>query len=345
RAPPASRCTNCKRNGDNAPQLQPRRDLPLAWNWKQAHQQQKDGSATSRPRLQGRRRLHHPGRGAFRLPPPTPCPWSPPFKGWGFYLSISPSLAVFCSFMAMCVQRWSGVVRMGAVVGGGKEGEEDEELRQTKEQAAARRRWEALIREQKIKTLTPREAGYTFKLTDKVLLDVRPSNERQKAWVKGSTWIPIFDVDTSVDLGGLSKKVSNFVMDEIGRNFVQQVEEKFSKDTDIMLVCQKGLRSLAACEQLYNAGFENLFWVQGGLEAAEEEDFEREGSQPFKLAAIGGISEFFGWTDQQRAQAAKEGLGYRLVFTGRLVGALVLLDALFLGAQRIGPMLQEMQPR
>jgi len=30
-------------------------------------------------------------------------------------------------------------------------------------------------------------------------------------------------------------------------------------------------RSLAAYEQLYNAGFENLFWVQGGLEAAEEE--------------------------------------------------------------------------
>ena len=164
---------------------------------------------------------------------------------------------------------------MGAVVGGGQEGEEDEELRQTKEQAAARRRWETLvrfihspllgipcllilfasfpcnnwgwqwckfllkylgskmrcwilwvlpallsckcnmclnsapwnyvifgdmsilkfwaadylydcgmlclkIREQKIKTLTPREAGYTFKLTDKALLDVRPSNERQK---------------------------------------------------------------------------------------------------------------------------------------------------------------------
>jgi len=110
-------------------------------------------------------------------------------------------------------------------------------------------------------------------------------------------------------------------------------------------VCQKGLRSLAACEQLYNAGFENLFWVQGGLEAAEEEDFEREGSQPFKLAAIGGVSEFFGWTDQQRRQAAKEGLGYRLVFTGRLVGALVLLDALFLGAQRIGPLLQELQSR
>ncbi|GJN21490.1 hypothetical protein PR202_gb08970 [Eleusine coracana subsp. coracana] len=128
------------------------------------------------------------------------------------------------------------------------------------------------IREQKIKTLTPREAGYTFKLTNKALLDVRPSNERQKAWVKGSTWIPVFDVDTSADLGGLSKKFTNFVMgilqseltdilvyttgsvvggvaarhchliNEIFRNFVQQVEEKFSKDTDIILVCQKGLR-------------------------------------------------------------------------------------------------------
>lgn len=31
------------------------------------------------------------------------------------------------------------------------------------------------------------------------------------------------------------------------------------------------IRSLAACEQLYNAGYKNLFWVQGGLEAAEEE--------------------------------------------------------------------------
>ena len=30
-------------------------------------------------------------------------------------------------------------------------------------------------------------------------------------------------------------------------------------------------RSLAACELLYNAGYKNLFWVQGGLEAADEE--------------------------------------------------------------------------
>jgi hypothetical protein len=47
--------------------------------------------------------------------------------------------------VALLVQRWSGVVRMGAQVGGRQEGE-DEETRQAKEQAAARRRWEALVR-------------------------------------------------------------------------------------------------------------------------------------------------------------------------------------------------------
>lgn len=31
------------------------------------------------------------------------------------------------------------------------------------------------------------------------------------------------------------------------------------------------VRSLAACELLYNAGYENLFWVQGGLESAQDE--------------------------------------------------------------------------
>jgi hypothetical protein len=30
--------------------------------------------------------------------------------------------------------------------------------------------------------------------------------------VKGSTWIPVFDVDTSSDLNGLSKKAFSFAM-------------------------------------------------------------------------------------------------------------------------------------
>lgn len=230
--------------------------------------------------------------------------------------------------------------------------EEDYELKQMKDMAAARKRWEALVREEKVKVLTPREAGYAMQLSHKTLLDVRPSTEHEKAWVKGSTWIPIFEVDNKIDAGTLSRKVTNFMMGgwwsgvptlSYDDQFLSKITEKFPKDTDLIVACQKGLRSLAACELLYNAGYRNIFWIQGGLEAAEEEDLEREGPQTFKLAGIGGVSEFLGWTDQQRVAAAKEGWGYRLVFSARLVGVFLVADALFIGAQQVGRYLQDIR--
>eukprot|EP00262_Sarcandra_glabra_P009599 TRINITY_DN24032_c0_g1_i1.p1 TRINITY_DN24032_c0_g1~~TRINITY_DN24032_c0_g1_i1.p1 ORF type:complete len:295 (+),score=60.38 TRINITY_DN24032_c0_g1_i1:119-1003(+) len=240
---------------------------------------------------------------------------------------------------------YHAVIRMAA-------DDEEELTKQMKEMAAARKRWESLIREEKVKALTPKEAGYAIQLSNKTLLDVRPSTEHQKAWVKGSTWIPIFDVNNTYDVATVSKKITNFVMGgwwsgipmlAYDNQFISKVEEKFPKDTDLIVACQKGLRSLAACEQLYNVGYKNLFWVQGGLEAAEEEDLEREGPQPFKLAGIGGVSEFLGWTDQQRVAAAKEGWGYRLVFSARLVGIFLLADLLFIGAQQVGHYLQDLR--
>lgn len=36
------------------------------------------------------------------------------------------------------------------------------------------------MREEKVKVLTPREAGYAIQLSNKTLLDVRPSTERKK---------------------------------------------------------------------------------------------------------------------------------------------------------------------
>ncbi|XP_023733583.1 rhodanese-like domain-containing protein 11, chloroplastic [Lactuca sativa] len=238
-----------------------------------------------------------------------------------------------------------GIIKAQAV-------DEDYELKQVKDMAAARKRWEALVREEKVKMLTPKEAGYAIQLSGKTLLDVRPSTEHEKAWVKGSTWIPIFDVDTQFDAGTLSRKVTSYMMGgwwsgvptlSYDKQFVSKVMEKFPKDTDLIVACQKGLRSLAACEQLYNAGYTNIFWIQGGLEAAEEEDLEREGPQPFKLAGIGGVSEFLGWTDQQRAQAAKEGWGYKLMFSARLVGVVIAADALFIGVQQLSHYLQDIR--
>ncbi|KAF4370633.1 hypothetical protein G4B88_013389 [Cannabis sativa] len=388
---------------------------------------------------------------------------------------------------------------------------EDYELKQVKDMAAARKRWEALVRDEKVKLLTPKEAGYAIQLSNKTLLDVRPSTERQRAWVKGSTWIPIFEVDNTADPGTVSRKVTSFVMGgwwsgvptlSYDTQFLSKVMEKFPKDTDLIVACQKGLRpsttwqelqelllsfdskierlhnlnesskhaaaptanmanryenssrgrerttrrqdvpgvvpnqsalsspsnsqrevgsatpgtsengyrtyrwsakpnwegtlrllepvglekttelaeiveanpkvvrafgsgpskgvygvyagieislsaaralSLAACELLYNAGYTNLFWVQGGLEAAEDEDLVIEGPQPLKFAGIGGMSEFLGWTDQQRVVAAKAGWGYRLLFSARLVGVFLIADALFIGAQRLGIYIQDIR--
>ncbi|XP_060967944.1 rhodanese-like domain-containing protein 11, chloroplastic isoform X2 [Cannabis sativa] len=127
---------------------------------------------------------------------------------------------------------------------------EDYELKQVKDMAAARKRWEALVRDEKVKLLTPKEAGYAIQLSNKTLLDVRPSTERQRAWVKGSTWIPIFEVDNTADPGTVSRKVTSFVMGgwwsgvptlSYDTQFLSKVMEKFPKDTDLIVACQKGL--------------------------------------------------------------------------------------------------------
>ncbi|XP_030531147.2 rhodanese-like domain-containing protein 11, chloroplastic isoform X1 [Rhodamnia argentea] len=254
-----------------------------------------------------------------------------------------PSLGLSSTFEIRLKKR--SVIRMIADM-------DDYDLKQMKDMAAARKRWDSLIREQKVKCLTPREAGYAIQLSDKTLLDVRPSVERNKAWVKGSTWIPIFDDNSGFDPGTLSRKMTSFVMGgwwsgaptlSYNKQFLPSIEEKFPKDSDLIVACQKGLRSLAACELLYNAGYRSLFWVQGGLEASEEEDLPREGPQPLKFAGIGGVSEFLGWTDQQRATAAKEGWTYQLVFSARLVGLFLVADALFLGGQQLGRYIQELR--
>ncbi|XP_059638476.1 cytochrome P450 71A8-like isoform X2 [Cornus florida] len=77
-------------------------------------------------------------------------------------------------------QRYSRIIRMQAV-------EEEYELKQMKDMAAARKRWEAMVRQEKVKVLTPREAGYAIQLSDKTLLDVRPSTEHKKDIFVGGT--------------------------------------------------------------------------------------------------------------------------------------------------------------
>jgi len=215
---------------------------------------------------------------------------------------------------------------------------------QMKAMRAAEKRWETQVKEGKVKSLSPKEAGYAIQLNGYTLLDVRPSSERNKAYVKDSIWIPIYDVDQSLDPGTLLRKFSNFTMGgwwnglplmKYNERFMPDVVAKVPKSANIIVGCQKGLRSLAACEQLYKAGYRNLFWLNGGLDAVQEGDLERVGSQPFSFGGIGGVSEFIGWTDVQRLEAKKQGFGYRAALFARLFALVVAVDLAFVGAQQL----------
>ncbi|CAK7336570.1 unnamed protein product, partial [Dovyalis caffra] len=158
-----------------------------------------------------------------------------------FNSSVSPSLKLSPTYTTQRLRR--SMIQMQAVDG-------DFELKQARDMAAAKKRWDALIREGKVKILTPREAGYAIQLSKKPLLDVRPSLERKKAWVKGSTWIPIFEVDDNFDAGTVARKITNFVMGgwwsgvptlSYDKQFLSKVEEKFPKDADLIVACQRGL--------------------------------------------------------------------------------------------------------
>eukprot|EP00897_Mesotaenium_endlicherianum_P001432 jgi/Mesen1/1316/ME000013S00807 len=213
---------------------------------------------------------------------------------------------------------------------------------QFKEMAALEKRWESQVTEGKVKSLSAKEAGYAYQLADYVLLDVRPSSEHNKAWVKESIWIPAFDEDHSLAPGIITNKLTNFLfggwwsgagLTKRNERFMPDVVAKIPKSANVIVACQKGLRSLAACEQLYKAGYRNLFWVNGGFETAEDGDFERDGPQALKFAGLGGMSEFLGWTDIQRAESSKEGLGFRLV-------VVLAVDVAFVGFQALTAFLQ-----
>lgn len=223
---------------------------------------------------------------------------------------------------------------------------------QMKEMRAAEKRWEQQVKEGKVKQLTAKEAGYAMQLNGYTFLDVRPSNERNKAYVKASVHVPMYEVDKSLDPATLLRKFSNFTMGgwwnglpvmKYNERFMPDVVAKIPKTANIIVGCQKGLRSLSACERLYKAGYRNLFWLNGGLDAAQEGDLEREGPQPFNFGGIGGISEFIGWTDVQRLEAKKQGLGYRVALFSRLLAVVLAADLTFVGAQQLSRFFSELR--
>ncbi len=64
----------------------------------------------------------------------------------------------------------------------------------------------------------------------------------------------------------------------------------------VIVSCQKGLRSLAAAEQLSRAGYGTLAWINGGLDTAGADSLPTVDGKDLRYGGIGGVSQVPGCT-------------------------------------------------
>lgn len=178
----------------------------------------------------------------------------------------------------------------------------------------AEKRWERSLAEGRIQNVSDNEVAEYIKNGWKIL-DVRPPHEVAKAPIKSAVEVPIFIADPDWDPIALLKKFSNWSMGGwwVGGThtipndkFVEQVGAKLSREDNIIVGCQKGLRSLAASEQLSRAGFPNLAWINGGFDTVKD-SLETTNGADVRYGGIGGMSELLGWTDVQRDEGKRQG--------------------------------------
>jgi rhodanese-related sulfurtransferase len=72
------------------------------------------------------------------------------------------------------------------------------------------------------------------------------------------------------------------------RHIVPQVQAQIPKDKGVIIGCQKGLRSLAAAEQLSRAGYARVAWINGGFDTARPGDLKTSNGRDIRC----------GWTLQ-----------------------------------------------
>lgn len=209
---------------------------------------------------------------------------------------------------------------------------------EAKEMADAQSRWESQVREGKVRSVGAKETVSLVADPEWVLLDVRPPEEVKKGRVPSSVTVPLFVVDDDLSVGGILKQMSAFGMGgwwlggahmKANPNFISSVLNKVPKDKKVVVCCQKGLRSLAACEQLAKVGYSQIAWLNGGFEGSMKGDFDTTDGQDIRLAGTGGLSSVIGWTPIQQADEPGIGSGPENVL--KIVAALTILDILIFG--------------
>ncbi|GAB4815529.1 hypothetical protein N2152v2_002575 [Parachlorella kessleri] len=226
------------------------------------------------------------------------------------------------------------------------------------------RRWESQVRDGRVKNVSARDAGELIKddwvLLDDgwVLLDVRPDEERNRVRLLGAVEVPVFVTDTEASLSSFIKHATAFGMGGwwlggshmatafgmggwwLGGshmvpnpNFMNEVLSQVPKDSRVVVACQKGLRSLAACETLSRAGYGQLAWINGGFDTAKPGDLPTKDDKDLRLAGIGGLSEVLGWNQVQREASKTQGAfgGYENLL--KVAIGILILDLTWFGVE------------
>jgi rhodanese-related sulfurtransferase len=170
--------------------------------------------------------------------------------------------------------------------------------------------------------------GYT-------VLDVRPHTEREKAPLVNAVEIPLFVPDPAMSVSSLIKKSTAFGMGGwwLGgthmipnENFAAEVQASIpdKEAAKVLVVCQKGLRSLSACEGLAKLGYKTIAWVNGGLDTAMANQIPTKNGTDVRYGGIGGMSEILGWTEVQQETGAGFAGGYQNIL--KFAGLILALD-------------------
>ncbi|KAG2634088.1 hypothetical protein PVAP13_2NG256400 [Panicum virgatum] len=93
------------------------------------------------------------------------------------------------------------------------------------------------------------EEGFT-------VLDIRDRTQRERAYIKSSTHVPLFIENQDNDIGTIVKRQvhNNFAglffglpFTKLNPDFTKAVKEKFSPESKLLVVCQEGLSSSCRC--------------------------------------------------------------------------------------------------
>ncbi|KAG2686972.1 hypothetical protein I3760_09G031800 [Carya illinoinensis] len=151
------------------------------------------------------------------------------------------------------------------------------------------------------------EAKKLIAVEEYAILDVRDKSQYDRAHIKSCRHVPLFIENKDGDFGTIIKRTlhNNFSglffglpFTKPNPDFVQSIKSQFSPESKLLLVCQEGLRSVAAANKLEHAGFQNIACITSGLQSAKSgcrqswidhysrKDFGRARNSPYLCISI-----------------------------------------------------------